>query len=63
MASSGFCLLNTVAVAAAYARYHLGNLYSRGLGRGREGRVAIVDIDIHHGPPSPLSLYGPHLDS
>jgi len=33
----GFCLLNTVAVAAAHAR-------KRGV-----GRVAIVDFDVHHG--------------
>ena len=52
MSSSGFCLLNTVAVAAAYARYnfsrkhnnqHQHRVNSTGL------RVAIVDIDIHHG--------------
>ena len=42
MTSSGFCLLNTVAVAAAYARYTYG--------RDNESfKVAIVDIDIHHG--------------
>lgn len=37
MCSAGFCLLNTVAIAAAYAvyRYHY--------------KVAIVDFDIHHG--------------
>jgi acetoin utilization deacetylase AcuC-like enzyme len=33
----GFCLLNSVAIAAAHAR-HLG-----------AGRVAIVDWDVHHG--------------
>lgn len=56
MTSSGFCLLNTVAVAAAHAR----NRYSVDLSNGgrvlqghpvnsRPLRVAIVDIDIHHG--------------
>lgn len=37
MCSSGFCLLNTVAIAAAYARYRY------------HYKVAIVDFDIHHG--------------
>ena len=44
MASSGFCLLNTVAVAAGYARYNYGRRNN-----GRAPRVAIVDIDVHHG--------------
>jgi acetoin utilization deacetylase AcuC-like enzyme len=35
-AASGFCILNNVAVAAEYARAQVA-------------RVAIVDIDIHHG--------------
>ena len=43
MASSGFCLLNTVAVAAAYARYSYGRRSDRA------PRIAIVDIDVHHG--------------
>ncbi|HMQ30678.1 MAG TPA: histone deacetylase [Chloroflexaceae bacterium] len=34
----GFCLINNVAVAARYARRHLGL-----------ERVAIVDYDVHHG--------------
>jgi len=34
----GFCLLNNVAVAARYAQVELGL-----------GRIAIVDIDVHHG--------------
>jgi acetoin utilization deacetylase AcuC-like enzyme len=34
----GFCLLNDVAVAARVL-----------LGEGRVGRVAIVDLDVHHG--------------
>ena len=34
----GFCLLNNVAVAARYARSELGL-----------ARVAIVDVDVHHG--------------
>lgn len=48
MTSSGFCLLNTAAIAASYARYTYGrNMDERG---GEAGlRVAIVDIDVHHG--------------
>jgi len=42
MSSSGFCLLNTVAVAAAYARCHYGST-------NRPPKIAIIDIDIHHG--------------
>jgi Histone deacetylase domain len=70
MASSGFCLLNTVAVAAAYAMYRYGrepitaqraegsdsssgsSAESQGSSRcSRTGplRIAIVDIDVHHG--------------
>jgi acetoin utilization deacetylase AcuC-like enzyme len=40
MCSCGFCLLNNVAIAAAYTRYKYG---------GEGVRVAIVDWDIHHG--------------
>lgn len=67
MTSSGFCLLNTVAVAAvscfdfikclndfsvlkAYARHQYGRqvrLSEKSLSRAP--RIAIVDIDIHHG--------------
>ena len=55
MTSSGFCLLNTVAVAAAYARYNYSIMKAseqcvRGHPPGsRPLRVAIVDIDVHHG--------------
>lgn len=49
----GFCLLNNVAVAAA-----------RAVATGRAGKVAIVDIDVHHGNgtqeifyPDPRVLY------
>lgn len=74
MTSSGFCLLNTVAVAAAYARHRYGReaitanamatankeLQSQepeqqlqnqepGNQKQRAPRIAIVDIDIHHG--------------
>lgn len=56
MTSSGFCLLNTVAVAAAHARSKYSVDLSRGGGilqghhvNSRPLRVAIVDIDIHHG--------------
>ena len=41
----GFCLFNHVAIAAAYAR-------QRGL-----GRVAIVDIDVHHGNGTQDAFY------
>lgn len=50
MTSSGFCLLNTVAVAAAYARATYGRERSGvQCERGCGFRVAIVDIDVHHG--------------
>jgi acetoin utilization deacetylase AcuC-like enzyme len=58
MTSSGFCLLNTAAVAAAYARYRYGragvnNAGSSGVNGSKRNsdkiRVAIIDIDIHHG--------------
>lgn len=55
MTSSGFCLLNTVAVAAAYARYNYShpkyvNWHNCSIDATSTGlRVAIVDIDIHHG--------------
>ena len=62
MASSGFCLLNTVAVTAAYTMYNygrerakLGALHSlrtgcvRDAASSRPPRVAIVDMDVHHG--------------
>jgi len=38
--SQGFCLLNNVAIAAAYARC---------VHRARVSRIAIVDFDVHHG--------------
>ena len=38
--SQGFCLLNNVAIAAAYARYNY---------RGLLDKVAIVDFDVHYG--------------
>ena len=62
MASSGFCLLNTAAVAGAYARYKYGrsshldrnssidsNSSSCKFSVGSKMKVAIVDIDVHHG--------------
>ncbi|HYH11982.1 MAG TPA: histone deacetylase [Thermomicrobiales bacterium] len=42
----GFCLLNSVAIAAAHAR-HLG-----------AGRVAIIDWDVHHGNGTQDIFYG-----
>jgi len=42
----GFCLYNTIAVGAAYAR-------ARGL-----ARVAIVDYDVHHGNGTQRMFYG-----
>lgn len=44
MTSSGFCLLNNVAIGAAYARQAYGRAP-----HGPFARVAIVDFDIHHG--------------
>jgi acetoin utilization deacetylase AcuC-like enzyme len=45
--SMGFCLFNNVAVAAAYARRNHGI-----------ERVAIVDIDLHHGNGTQECFYG-----
>lgn len=39
--SQGFCLLNNIAIGAAYARY---NFAAAGI-----HRIAIVDFDVHHG--------------
>lgn len=50
MCSSGFCLINNVAVGAAYARQVYGRPPA-----GRFQRVAIVDMDIHHGTSFPAS--------
>ena len=57
MTSSGFCLLNTVAVAAAYARYQYGRIaFANSINSNiirnhttKPPRIAIVDIDVHHG--------------
>ncbi len=38
----GFCLFNTAAIAAVYARTHLAML-------GGAKRVAVLDFDVHHG--------------
>jgi len=38
--SQGFCLLNSVAIGAAYAKYNYRNQISR---------VAIIDFDVHNG--------------
>lgn len=51
MCSSGFCLFNTVAIAAAYARYRYS---AQTKSRIRDesvvfSRVAIVDVDVHYG--------------
>lgn len=44
----GFCLLNNVAIAAAYARSKYGN-QSLSENADRTFKVAIVDFDVHHG--------------
>lgn len=58
MTSSGFCLLNTVSVAAAYARSKYGRIQQNSnlinglssFSTSSSGfRIAIVDIDVHHG--------------
>lgn len=60
MTSSGFCLLNTAVVAAAYARQKYGRQALNQSALGSSGcvlgdrvlpkpRIAIIDIDIHHG--------------
>ena len=47
--SHGFCLLNSVAIAAAYARSTYRNFKNGKEGRGTGLRVAILDFDVHHG--------------
>ena len=42
----GFCLFNNVALAAAYARQRYGLL-----------RIAVVDIDLHHGNGTQAAFY------
>lgn len=55
MCSSGFCLLNNVAIAAAYARYTYGrpqraSIEPSGISSTPSiRRIAIVDFDVHHG--------------
>jgi acetoin utilization deacetylase AcuC-like enzyme len=55
MCSSGFCLLNNVAIGAAYARHMYGranrniNISSTPGQYPSIKRVAIIDFDIHHG--------------
>lgn len=53
MSSSGFCLLNTVAVAAAYARCKYGSMVDLDgtslISSKRAPKIAIVDFDVHHG--------------
>ena len=47
----GFCLLNNVAVAAAYARR-----------AHKLDRIAVVDIDVHHGNGTQVAFYhDPHV--
>lgn len=48
MCSCGFCLLNNVAIGAAYAVQKYGPLYHSGSQRSLQ-KVAIIDFDIHHG--------------
>jgi len=49
--SHGFCLLNSVAIAAAYARSNYRNFDTgKKKEEGRSGlRVCILDFDVHHG--------------
>ncbi|KAJ1446745.1 hypothetical protein M885DRAFT_472444 [Pelagophyceae sp. CCMP2097] len=49
MCSCGFCLLNTAAIAAAYARCRYGRTPEDDDTHVSVRRVAIVDFDIHHG--------------
>ena len=49
MCSCGFCLLNTVAIGAAYARCMYGRQSGPRSNAAMIQKVAIVDIDIHHG--------------
>ena len=51
--SQGFCLLNSVAIGAAYAKYNYRNQLSR---------VAIVDFDVHNGDGTAAIVRGlkPH---
>ncbi|KAJ8605324.1 hypothetical protein CTAYLR_002361 [Chrysophaeum taylorii] len=48
MCSCGFCLFNTVAIAGAYARYRYAET-KVGANELVFGKVAIVDVDVHHG--------------
>eukprot|EP00941_MAST-03F_sp_MAST-3F-sp1_P004380 g4380.t1 len=48
--SCGFCLLNSVAIGAAYARHHYGRRKMKVKNAGAQlERIAILDFDIHHG--------------
>ena len=51
--SAGFCLLNSVAIGAAYAKYNY---------RDEISRVAIVDFDVHNGDGTAAIVRGlkPH---
>ena len=49
MCSCGFCLLNTAAVAGAYARYRYGRPRAVPEQSKVLRKVAIIDFDVHHG--------------
>eukprot|EP00939_MAST-03C_sp_MAST-3C-sp1_P003111 g3111.t1 len=51
MCSCGFCLLNNVAIGAAYARNQYGRVNPFEVDRKTAilRRIAIVDFDVHHG--------------
>lgn len=48
----GYCFINNAAVAAEFLLASL-----RAQGRGREGRVAILDVDFHHGNGTQAIFY------
>ena len=48
IASLGFCLLNNVAIGAAYTMYNYKSLIKYGC-CVRNRKIAIIDLDVHHG--------------
>lgn len=64
MCSCGFCLLNTAAVAGAYARYRYGRPRAVPEQARVLRKVAIIDFDVHHGNGTEAIVKGlkPHRE-